>query len=157
MQTINPSMARVNPPSITGTTHQQSNNADSCLKPQHGTAMSFDHYFQRLLVETTQNGQANPHNYNQNHNHHHHHNHHKSNNKSRSFSNVEATNDMTHIKQSDSISSSTKISERHKQVESNIQSLLELIGEQDMDSDTDFSDLSTWVMNVNNGMMPKSR
>lgn len=40
--------------------------------------------------------------------------------------------------------------------ESNIQGLQELVGDMELEGDADFSDLSTWVMNVNNGMMPKA-
>ncbi|MGV6809975.1 MAG: hypothetical protein ACWA5U_08875 [bacterium] len=140
MQTINPSMARVNPPSTTRTTVQQPTNADPCLKPQKSTTIAFDHSFQRLLAENVKNRQINS----------------PYNNESSHCSPVEASS-MAHTQQPERINRTANISERHKQVESNIQSLLELIGEQDMDGDTDFSDLSTWVMNVNNGMMPKSR
>ncbi|HHC73594.1 MAG TPA: hypothetical protein ENK78_00780 [Thiothrix sp.] len=141
MQTINPNMARVNPSSTTRTTVQQSNNTEPCLKPQQSPSISFDYSFQGLLVEKEKNnGQGDQH---------------YTNNKSSALSQVRGSN-TAHRTQSESVGHSANISKRHKQVESNIQSLLELIGEQDTDGDTDFSDLSTWVMNVNNGMMPKS-
>lgn len=39
--------------------------------------------------------------------------------------------------------------------ESDIQGLQDLVGDLEIEGETDFSDLSTWVMNVNNGMIPK--
>jgi hypothetical protein len=135
MQTINQSMGRISPLTTTQTTSKHPTGADSRIPAKPVSSPPFDHYFQRLLVETSQ--QDTP-----------------IKQKSSLLSGVDASSTN---KTQASINAPSKISERHKQVESNIQSLLELIGEQEMDGDTDFSDLSTWVMNVNNGMMPKSR
>jgi len=135
MQTINQNMGRISPLTTTQTTSKHPSGADACITAKAISSPPFNHYFQRLLVETSP--QDSP-----------------ITQKSSPLSRVDASNNH---KAQQSIHAPSKISERHKQVESNIQSLLELIGEQEMDSDTDFSDLSTWVMNVNNGMMPKSR
>jgi hypothetical protein len=44
----------------------------------------------------------------------------------------------------------------NKQQETSVQALADLIGGIEIDEDIDFNDLSTWVMNVNNGMMIKN-